>query len=275
MGYVYSEGLERLGRIDSDGYMYNEKLQRIGRIEKDGYIYDESLRRLGRVDRDGHIFNEALEHVGRIDRDGYVFSEGLKRVGHVDKDIVDRIFGISQSNSLSVDRHGSSNSGSANDSSGGGFAVGLIIFGIFAVIVAIMAMPETAAVLLAPPGCFIFSGFCLITTLIGLLIPEQTFKKSFMINYVLTMMLWFVILIWGGVIENIFIFILSIPLGFILMAIFSLCMGSISYVLEMALRYLHRKKILKYFVLLILAVALVMWIYFSNVKLSDLMQMMG
>jgi len=94
MGYMYSESLQRLGRIDDDGYMYDEDLHRIGRIDFDsGYIYAENLSRIGRIDKNGYIYDEGLRRHGHIDEDGYVYDEGLRRIGRIDEDCVHKIFG--------------------------------------------------------------------------------------------------------------------------------------------------------------------------------------
>lgn len=34
MGYIYSEGLQRIGRIDDSGYVYDEGLRRIAHIDE-------------------------------------------------------------------------------------------------------------------------------------------------------------------------------------------------------------------------------------------------
>ncbi|MBR3059841.1 MAG: hypothetical protein IKG89_04435 [Oscillospiraceae bacterium] len=94
MGYMYSEGLQRLGRIDDDGYVYDEGLHRIGRIDFDsGYIYAENLSRIGRIDKSGYIYDEGLRRRGHIDENGYVYDEGLRRIGRIDEDCVHKIFG--------------------------------------------------------------------------------------------------------------------------------------------------------------------------------------
>ena len=94
MGYMYSEGLQRLGRIDDDGYVYDEGLHRVGRIDFDsGYIYAENLSRIGRIDKSGYIYDEGLRRHGHIDESGYVYDEGLRRIGRIDEDCVRKIFG--------------------------------------------------------------------------------------------------------------------------------------------------------------------------------------
>jgi hypothetical protein len=94
MGYVCSEGLQRLGRIDDNGYVYDEGLRRIGRIDFDsGYIYAENLSRIGRIDKSGDIYDEGLRRHGHIDENGYVYDEGLRRIGRIDEDCVRKIFG--------------------------------------------------------------------------------------------------------------------------------------------------------------------------------------
>ena len=97
MGYMYSEGLQRLGRIDDDGYVYDEGLHRIGKIDFDsGYIYAENLSRIGRIDKSGYIYDEGLRRHGHIDENGYVYDEGLRRIGRIDEDCVRKIFGAEE-----------------------------------------------------------------------------------------------------------------------------------------------------------------------------------
>lgn len=96
MGYVYSEVLERMGRIDDKGYMYDEGIRRLGRIDfGSGYIYAENLSRIGRIDKSGYIYDEGNRRHGHIEKDGYVYNEGGRRVGRIEKDVVTKLFGES------------------------------------------------------------------------------------------------------------------------------------------------------------------------------------
>lgn len=239
--FYESDGTYR-GYMSDSGYIYDDSGRYIGRTSDSGDIYDADGEYNGRISENGDMYDSTGTYKGRISDSGDMYDGSGNYIGRT------------TGNSQKMDTRSGGGQllfGQHNDKSGQNFAgnmagtitgggVGIILFGILSVVITIMAAPEVTIGLLNPPGCFIYLGICLISSVIGFFMHEQSLKQLFTINYIITMILWFMILFLGGEIKSIIAFIFCIPMGFILMALFSLVMGLLSYVFEKILCQLFR-----------------------------------